>query len=127
MIRRPPRSTRTDTLFPYTTLFRSVMPVDLCIVYTQKYFGVFGSSPMVRPTMASTRTSSTISQCSSWLTGPQRSAVFFQVMASDPASQREWFRESFHRGSEQRVPALRAALPREYGKAACREGGCESV
>src|SRR3546814_8613664 len=27
MIRRPPRSTRTDTLFPYTTLFRSTAPV----------------------------------------------------------------------------------------------------
>src|SRR3546814_3364647 len=27
MIRRPPRSTRTDTLFPYTTLFRSHQPV----------------------------------------------------------------------------------------------------
>src|SRR3546814_20509043 len=26
MIRRPPRSTRTDTLFPYTTLFRSDVP-----------------------------------------------------------------------------------------------------
>src|SRR3546814_2764700 len=26
MIRRPPRSTRTDTLFPYTTLFRSRNP-----------------------------------------------------------------------------------------------------
>src|SRR3546814_13018241 len=26
MIRRPPRSTRTDTLFPYTTLFRSGRP-----------------------------------------------------------------------------------------------------
>src|SRR3546814_17024331 len=25
MIRRPPRSTRTDTLFPYTTLFRSIV------------------------------------------------------------------------------------------------------
>src|SRR3546814_20100398 len=25
MIRRPPRSTRTDTLFPYTTLFRSIL------------------------------------------------------------------------------------------------------
>src|SRR3546814_11708675 len=25
MIRRPPRATRTDTLFPYTTLFRSYM------------------------------------------------------------------------------------------------------
>src|SRR3546814_11083499 len=29
MTRRPPRSTRTDTLFPYTTLFRSV-GVDQC-------------------------------------------------------------------------------------------------
>src|SRR3546814_13656321 len=27
MIRRPPRSTRTDTLFPYTTLFRSLVAV----------------------------------------------------------------------------------------------------
>src|SRR3546814_8444039 len=27
MIRRPPRSTRTDTLFPYTTLFRSKRPI----------------------------------------------------------------------------------------------------
>src|SRR3546814_6197748 len=29
MIRRPPRSTRTDTLFPYTTLFRSPDGIDL--------------------------------------------------------------------------------------------------
>src|SRR3546814_15904378 len=29
MIRRPPRSTRTDTLFPYTTLFRSGLPQSL--------------------------------------------------------------------------------------------------
>src|SRR3546814_10529124 len=29
MIRRPPRSTRTDTLFPYTTLFRSDCGNDL--------------------------------------------------------------------------------------------------
>src|SRR3546814_11067530 len=28
MIRRPPRSTRTDTLFPYTTLFRSQVAVQ---------------------------------------------------------------------------------------------------
>src|SRR3546814_8214123 len=31
MIRRPPRSTRTDTLFPYTTLFRSVEHGDLLV------------------------------------------------------------------------------------------------
>src|SRR3546814_16791764 len=29
MIRRPPRSTRTDTLFPYTTLFRSLPSIEL--------------------------------------------------------------------------------------------------
>src|SRR3546814_12595502 len=28
MIRRPPRSTRTDTLFPYTTLFRSTVLIQ---------------------------------------------------------------------------------------------------
>src|SRR3546814_1000557 len=34
MIRRPPRSTRTDTLFPYTTLFRSAG----AIIYSGKLF-----------------------------------------------------------------------------------------
>src|SRR3546814_14468441 len=29
MIRRPPRSTRTDTLFPYTTLFRSGLRIQI--------------------------------------------------------------------------------------------------
>src|SRR3546814_18211820 len=33
MIRRPPRSTRTDTLFPYTTLFRSNKKVRLILTY----------------------------------------------------------------------------------------------
>src|SRR3546814_18482244 len=31
MIRRPPRSTRTDTLFPYTTLFRSNLALPLSL------------------------------------------------------------------------------------------------
>src|SRR3546814_15707120 len=37
MIRRPPRSTRTDTLFPYTTLFRSPDLVNVGSI--QKVFG----------------------------------------------------------------------------------------
>src|SRR3546814_1572195 len=32
MIRRPPRSTRTDTLFPYTTLFRSLDDAALLVL-----------------------------------------------------------------------------------------------
>src|SRR3546814_6809403 len=42
MIRRPPRSTRTDTLFPYTTLFRSLPNVS----YTKTNFT--GSSFSIR-------------------------------------------------------------------------------
>src|SRR3546814_812406 len=48
MIRRPPRSTRTDTLFPYTTLFRSQQFLGVppeCLILTmrlnQKYFPLF--------------------------------------------------------------------------------------
>src|SRR3546814_12335890 len=38
MIRRPPRSTRTDTLFPYTTLFRSVsVPSDAARTITETF------------------------------------------------------------------------------------------
>src|SRR3546814_15716095 len=44
MIRRPPRSTRTDTLFPYTTLFRSalarggvVMPPVLSMALAERH------------------------------------------------------------------------------------------
>src|SRR3546814_2316935 len=33
MIRRPPRSTRTDTLFPYTTLFRAGAARQPCALY----------------------------------------------------------------------------------------------
>src|SRR3546814_14028970 len=45
MIRRPPRSTRTDTLFPYTTLFRSGnKPVaDSLKIVINGSFGKFGS------------------------------------------------------------------------------------
>src|SRR3546814_12146345 len=42
IIRRPPRSTRTDTLFPYTTLFRS--GCDLLLKGT-KVDGVYDSDP----------------------------------------------------------------------------------
>src|SRR3546814_4699611 len=45
MIRRPPRSTRTDTLFPYTTLFRSPSPPMYEIT----------SKPLVRRTFATLR------------------------------------------------------------------------
>src|SRR3546814_21184389 len=61
MIRRPPRSTRTDTLFPYTTLFRSgvrlidlpaeslITPITLGVglgLSVGKVVGIFGFSTL---------------------------------------------------------------------------------
>src|SRR3546814_7713305 len=49
MIRRPPRSTRTDTLFPYTTLFRSPHFVSASAV------GYYGAAPGERLTETAPR------------------------------------------------------------------------
>src|SRR3546814_9563151 len=48
MIRRPPRSTRTDTLFPYTTLFRSVGVVT---PVSEQRFGLWQGSHHERRTL----------------------------------------------------------------------------
>src|SRR3546814_3811277 len=42
MIRRPPRSTRTDTLFPYTTLFRSPVTAGQTTIGVQGIVAPFG-------------------------------------------------------------------------------------
>src|SRR3546814_3972392 len=61
MIRRPPRSTRTDTLFPYTTLFRSPGPLSapvsaLCVQPSQMgtRYGCGGPSTYSTPTAPTT-------------------------------------------------------------------------
>src|SRR3546814_7561101 len=46
MIRRPPRSTRTDTLFPYTTLFRS-MSFSSCVTALRVGSQGHGTQPHV--------------------------------------------------------------------------------
>src|SRR3546814_3452227 len=47
LIRRPPRSTRTDTLFPYTTLFRSGFYPGTAICGVARYWPFF--SPARKP------------------------------------------------------------------------------
>src|SRR3546814_4809948 len=53
MIRRPPRSTRTDTLFPYTTLFRSLcffLRQSLSTIWSKVDSGVAGVGAGRMPT-----------------------------------------------------------------------------
>src|SRR3546814_1838108 len=47
MIRRPPRSTRTDTLFPYTTLFRSDMFAPPQVGVCRGSKAMLGASPVI--------------------------------------------------------------------------------
>src|SRR3546814_13202397 len=49
MIRRPPRSTRTDTLFPYTTLFRSADVVDRALGLCDRAFDVLDAAAGFQP------------------------------------------------------------------------------
>src|SRR3546814_11709399 len=49
-IRRPPRSTRTDTLFPYTTLFRSLDQSDVSVtIIINTHFDNFPSTRFTSP------------------------------------------------------------------------------
>src|SRR3546814_10811505 len=61
MIRRPPRSTRTDTLVPYTTLFRSCEAIQRPIRFTRRCAcasGHSGAAPSTRPASSGPRASS---------------------------------------------------------------------
>src|SRR3546814_2127916 len=53
MIRRPPRSTRTDILFPYTTLFRSQM--NLPTVPARRCWIAIGDAPVASEAMQQAR------------------------------------------------------------------------
>src|SRR3546814_1982207 len=60
MIRRPPRSTRTDTLFPYTTLFRSLGRNGR---YPCRVLWIGFSSRMICPAMVEVRQCGPSSRC----------------------------------------------------------------
>src|SRR3546814_203597 len=74
MIRRPPRSTRTDTLFPYTTLFRSSCDrsVTTSSVRPSAKYACSGSSPMLMKGRTATDGTLAMSSTSGagWKAGP---------------------------------------------------------
>src|SRR3546814_15276777 len=71
MIRRPPRSTRTDTLFPYTTLFRSTWDKAFGCGYSADYSLSNGGTP---PTPGSLGFLPTQNQCETGSFTPDSSA-----------------------------------------------------
>src|SRR3546814_15413544 len=100
MIRRPPRSTRTDTLFPYTTLFRSPREDDGVTVGR-----CGGVQPVLRGQPQPLRR--------------DRRPIRLDPRA-DPVS------TSWH-GAWLRPEVLARQFRAEIGRASCRERGCQYV
>src|SRR3546814_14780861 len=87
MIRRPPRSTRTDTLFPYTTLFRTpdgkhLLAHELTHVVQQK--GMGKTRGLQRQSTGNT-------------------AETEQLALADPLKDQEWLRVRAWRSEQRRV------------------------
>src|SRR3546814_2888510 len=83
MIRRPPRSTRTDTLFPYTTLFRSP---DLAL--SRKHYKHAPPSGEVMRMRSPSRQPQPVP----WISVPQTTGW----QSSRPASSAPWARSEEH-------------------------------
>src|SRR3546814_1249836 len=60
MIRRPPRSTRTDTLFPYTTLFRAEPIVNATSAFQTR-------PPCIRARRLHCSSMSSAARCAAWM------------------------------------------------------------
>src|SRR3546814_11572352 len=99
MIRRPPRSTRTDTLFPYTTLFRSHHRIfGSKVLFLQDFDGVMiRSADLDRP-----------------------------APTADPVMARyaRQYLESLNTGGQH---ALADKVRQQTGRASCRERVCQYV
>src|SRR3546814_13708527 len=117
MIRRPPRSTRTDTLFPYTTLFRSA--------------GIARDRILVDPGYGFAKGVDHNLEVTSWLAllhglgcpvlfGASRKASIGKLSKGEPAD---------HRLPGSLALALAAAGrgAQEIGRASCRDRGCQYV
>src|SRR3546814_10968744 len=111
MIRRPPRSTRTDTLFPYTTLFRSLLPSLWTNQGTDRLRESRGDPAVVAPGE----------------TGKSRASAYISRMLQVRDAQlRE---DGFHHALNMAFKILLAWLPiteeipREIGRASCRDRG----
>src|SRR3546814_18531636 len=101
MIRRPPRSTRTDTLFPYTTLFRSIILEEES-----------GGMPMFSPTM--------LSQIIRFYGHAMQG-----VMGSYLEQNIQAFMDIQDRMTEQSKGMYGKQFGTEIGRAACRERVCQ--
>src|SRR3546814_12914796 len=115
MIRRPPRSTRTDTLFPYTTLFRSStdalglilskLPATLELAFLALVIAIFLGVPL------------------GMLAGLKPDSIVGKTIMG--GSILGFSLPNFWQGMM--LILLFAVIFKEIGRASCRERGCQYV
>src|SRR3546814_14404028 len=119
MIRRPPRSTRTDTLFPYTTLFRSVH-----MTRNGKAFSPGGKVLNIQP-----------EKLDDFAVFLARVSDHFNFDYLSPVNEPQWVWKASGRGATQEgsqaqnreISQLVKLLSIEIGRVSCREGECQSA
>src|SRR3546814_15063269 len=90
MIRRPPRSTRTNTLFPYTTLFRSALVAES----RGAHRGLGACTPLAEfPKCGASRLKrdATVTDVSPWFSCVQQGAGSRPVALRCSAARRGWY------------------------------------
>src|SRR3546814_16839832 len=109
MLRRPPRSTRTDTLFPYTTLFRSNGRIGRAIA--EKAL----AQNLAAPTL--TALSETIHR--------HRKAYYAALQlgsqSNDINAWLTWFADIVIEAQARTIPRIRFLIDKKIGRAPCRE------
>src|SRR3546814_18362117 len=115
MIRQPPRSTRTDTRFPYTTLCRSRDAAD----------GDTGDFEQRRPPAEDRRVRPMHAILGrGWIEGAERDIIGPRL----PCLHREVAAVMACHADLRRRPKQTARLARvEIGRASCRKSGCQNV
>src|SRR3546814_16603321 len=101
MIRRPPRSTRTDPLFPYTTLFRSIATALRAAMRYANEHGVTSVQDMS--------------------VSPDVLRAYRQLLADGELTVRVYGAQPLSRWERLAAPGIGA----EIGRASCRERVCQ--
>src|SRR3546814_12989825 len=110
MIRRPPRSTRTDTLFPYTTLFRSSPWFQKARAYVERQGGAWF-----------------ILSAKHGLIAPETViAPYDETLGAMKAGARRLWGARVIEAMDEQTDAA-APLIVQIGRASCRDRGCKYV
>src|SRR3546814_14191153 len=132
MIRRPPRSTRTDTLFPYTTLFRSLV-IEANLIARQEIMALAGGDHVLVTIEPQLDRMAVAGSEDGGDAGELRRLGFLaaEAAAHAPAFDGDGMQRPVEHAGDHllhfRGMLRRAAHHHEIGRASCRERVCQYV